>query len=61
MWRNWWNEDWQEKPKFSEKTCPQHNFVHHKSHMTRPPRWEASDYLNISLRSVFLATEGPIL
>jgi hypothetical protein len=20
-WRNWWN-DWQEKPKYSEKTCP---------------------------------------
>jgi hypothetical protein len=40
LWRNWWNEDWQEKPKY---------FVHHKSHLTRPgfepgpPRWEASD------------------
>jgi hypothetical protein len=22
LWRNWWNEDWQGKPKFSEKTCP---------------------------------------
>jgi hypothetical protein len=22
LWRNWWNEDWQEKPKYSEKTCP---------------------------------------
>jgi hypothetical protein len=21
-WRNWWNEDWQGKPKYSEKTCP---------------------------------------
>jgi hypothetical protein len=21
-WRIWWNEDWQGKPKFSEKTCP---------------------------------------
>jgi hypothetical protein len=20
--RNWWNEDWQGKPKYSEKTCP---------------------------------------
>jgi hypothetical protein len=19
---NWWNEDWQGKPKYSEKTCP---------------------------------------
>jgi hypothetical protein len=49
LWRNWWNEDWQEKPKYSDKTCPSANFVHHKSHMTRPgfepgpPRWEASD------------------
>jgi hypothetical protein len=22
LWRNWWNEDWQGKPKYSEKTCP---------------------------------------
>jgi hypothetical protein len=22
FWRNWWNEDWQGKPKYSEKTCP---------------------------------------
>jgi hypothetical protein len=22
MWRNWWNDDWQGKPKYSEKTCP---------------------------------------
>jgi hypothetical protein len=22
MWSNWWNEDWQGKPKYSEKTCP---------------------------------------
>jgi hypothetical protein len=21
LWRNWWNEDWQGKPKYSEKTC----------------------------------------
>jgi hypothetical protein len=21
-WRNWWNKDWQGKPKNSEKTCP---------------------------------------
>jgi hypothetical protein len=20
--RNWWNDGWQEKPKYSEKTCP---------------------------------------
>jgi hypothetical protein len=22
LWRNWWNEDWQGKPQYSEKTCP---------------------------------------
>jgi hypothetical protein len=22
LWRNWWNEDWQGKSKYSEKTCP---------------------------------------
>jgi hypothetical protein len=22
LWRNWGNEDWQGKPKYSEKTCP---------------------------------------
>jgi hypothetical protein len=22
LWRNWWNEDWQGKPKYSEKTWP---------------------------------------
>jgi hypothetical protein len=21
LWRNWWNENWQGKPKYSEKTC----------------------------------------
>jgi hypothetical protein len=21
LWRNWWNEDWQRKQKYSEKTC----------------------------------------
>jgi hypothetical protein len=22
LWSNWWNEDWQGKPKYSEETCP---------------------------------------
>jgi hypothetical protein len=22
FWSNWWNEIWQGKPKYSEKTCP---------------------------------------
>jgi hypothetical protein len=27
LWRNWWNEDCQEKPKYSEKNLPQRHFV----------------------------------
>jgi hypothetical protein len=33
---NNWNEDWQEKPKYSEKTCPSATLFTTKSHMTRP-------------------------
>jgi hypothetical protein len=45
---NVWNDDYQGKPKHSEKTCPQCRFGHHKPHMLAgrkpgPPRWEASD------------------
>jgi hypothetical protein len=36
FWRNWWNEDWQGKPKYSEKTCPSATLSTTKSHMTRP-------------------------
>jgi hypothetical protein len=25
LWSYWWNEDWQGKPKYSEKTCPSTN------------------------------------
>jgi hypothetical protein len=32
-WRNWWNEDWQGKPKYSEKTCPSATFF------TTNPTW----------------------
>jgi hypothetical protein len=36
-WRSWSNERfWQEKPKYSEKTCPRRHFVHHKSHLPDP-------------------------
>jgi hypothetical protein len=51
LWSNWWSEDWQRKPKYSEKMCPKFHFVHHKSHKTwpglepRPPRCEASTNL----------------
>jgi hypothetical protein len=30
LWRSRWNVDWQEKPKFSEETCPSATLVHHK-------------------------------
>jgi hypothetical protein len=32
-WRSWWNDDWQGKPKYSEKKPPQFRFVHHKPSM----------------------------
>jgi hypothetical protein len=46
FWSNWWNENWQRKPKYSEKTYPSATT---KSHMTDPvsnpgpQQWEASD------------------
>jgi hypothetical protein len=46
---NWWNENWQGKPKYSEKTYRSATLPTTKSHMTdpvsipRPQRWEASD------------------
>jgi hypothetical protein len=36
FWSNWWNEDWQGKPNYSEKTCPSAALSTTKSHMTRP-------------------------
>jgi hypothetical protein len=36
FWSNWWNEDWQGKPKYSEKTCPSATLSTTKSHMARP-------------------------
>jgi hypothetical protein len=36
FWSNWWNEDWQEKSKYSEKTCTSATLSTTKSHMTRP-------------------------
>jgi hypothetical protein len=34
FWSNWWNEDWQGKPKYSEQTCPSATLSTTKSHMT---------------------------
>jgi hypothetical protein len=36
FWSNWWNKNWQGKPKCSEKTCPSATLSTTKSHMTRP-------------------------
>jgi hypothetical protein len=36
FWSNWWNENWQGKPKYSEKICPSATLYTTKSHMTRP-------------------------
>jgi hypothetical protein len=35
FWSNWWNKDWQRKPKYSEKNCPSATLSTTKSHMTR--------------------------
>jgi hypothetical protein len=34
VWSSWWNENWQGKPKYSEKTCP--NAVSFTTNPTRP-------------------------
>jgi hypothetical protein len=34
FWSNWWNENWQGKPKYSEKTYPSATLSTTKSHMT---------------------------
>jgi hypothetical protein len=49
LWSNWWNENWQGKPKYPEKTYPSATLSTTKSHMTDPvsnpgpQRWKASD------------------
>jgi hypothetical protein len=49
FWSNWWNENRQGKPKYSEKNYPSTTLSNTKSHMTDPvsipgrQRWEASD------------------
>jgi hypothetical protein len=49
IWSNWWNEDRQVKPKYSEKTYPSDTLSTTKSNMIDPvsipgPQWwEASD------------------
>jgi hypothetical protein len=36
FWSNWWNENWQGKLKYSEKTYPSATLSTTKSHMTDP-------------------------
>jgi hypothetical protein len=49
FWSNWWNENWQGKPKYLEKTYSSATLSITKSYMTDPvlipgpQRWEASD------------------
>jgi hypothetical protein len=48
FWSNWWNEDWQGKLKYSEKTCPSATLSTTKFDMTRPelePRTTAVGYV----------------
>jgi hypothetical protein len=49
FWSNWWNENWQGNPMYSEKTHLSATLFTTKSHMTDPvsnpglQRWETSD------------------
>jgi hypothetical protein len=52
VWSNWWNENWQGKPKYSEKTYPSATLSTTKSHMTNPvsnpgPQWWDEDLHNL--------------
>jgi hypothetical protein len=50
LWRNWWNKDWQGKPKYSEKTCPSATLS------TTNPTWLNPD-LNLGRRGGKPATK----
>jgi hypothetical protein len=43
FWSNWWNGNWQGKPKYSEKTYPSATLSTTKSHMTDPVSLESVD------------------
>jgi hypothetical protein len=48
LWSNRWNENWQGKPKYSEKTCPSATLPTKSPHgltraRTRAAKWEAGD------------------
>jgi hypothetical protein len=48
LWINWWNEDWQGKPKYSEKTCPSTTLS------TTNPTWPDPDNFKLKkLVSIF--------
>jgi hypothetical protein len=52
FWSNWWTEDWQGKPKYSEKTCPSATLSTTKPHMTKPrlePRTAAVGKIEVLL------------
>jgi hypothetical protein len=55
FWSNLWNEYWQGKPKYSEKTCPSATLSTTKSHMTRPglePRTAAVGSQRLTARAM---------
>jgi hypothetical protein len=66
LWRSRWNVDWQEKPKFSEKTCPSAIFVHHKIPHDQTRIWTRaaavgrSSHLRLGLPSSLSSSGFPI-
>jgi hypothetical protein len=45
FWSNWLNENWQGKPKYSEKTCPSATLSTTNSHMTK--NWHYLQYQKV--------------
>jgi hypothetical protein len=62
LWRNWWNEDWQGKPKYSEKTCSSATFVHQEiPHDQTRAAAKCEDHIVIHFASQGLAEQPTVL